>query len=146
MEAWLAHIDEYGKALKEQKRPDLTQDRVKLMTMHGAKGLEFDTVFVIHGNEGCIPYKKAKLETEIEEERRLFYVAMTRAKNKLVISYVKEKTERMRILPVLWRNYSSSKSSKSWVSIHSSKASATASYSSSSSMFSSSGSSGSFSM
>ena len=91
MEAWLAHIDEYGKALKEQKRPDLTQDRVKLMTMHGAKGLEFDTVFVIHGNEGCIPYKKAKLETEIEEERRLFYVAMTRAKNKLVISYVKEK-------------------------------------------------------
>ena len=59
--------------------------------MHGAKGLEFDTVFVIHGNEGCIPYKKAKLETEIEEERRLFYVAMTRAKNKLVISYVKEK-------------------------------------------------------
>ena len=59
--------------------------------MHTAKGLEYHTVFIISCNEGVIPYKKAKLESEIEEERRLFYVAMTRAKEKLVISYPKEK-------------------------------------------------------
>ena len=59
--------------------------------MHAAKGLEFDTVFVIEANEGSCPYKKATADEEIEEERRLFYVAMTRAKRKLVISYVKEK-------------------------------------------------------
>ena len=61
------------------------------MTMHAAKGLEFDTVFVIEANEGSCPYKKAIADEEIEEERRLFYVAMTRAKRKLIISYVKEK-------------------------------------------------------
>ena len=64
---------------------------VSLMTMHGAKGLEYDTVFIIGSNEGVIPYKKAILDADIEEERRMFYVAMTRAKRKLVISYVKTK-------------------------------------------------------
>ena len=43
------------------------------------------------GNEGSVPYRKAKLKEEIEEERRMFYVAMTRAKSRLIISYVKEK-------------------------------------------------------
>ena len=61
------------------------------MTIHAAKGLEFDTVFIIQANEGQIPYKKAKEDQEIEEERRLFYVAMTRAKNMLKICYVKMK-------------------------------------------------------
>ena len=59
--------------------------------MHGAKGLEFDTVYVIAANEGAIPYKKAQIEDEVEEERRLFYVAMTRAKRQLTIIYPKEK-------------------------------------------------------
>ena len=57
--------------------------------LHAAKGLEFDTVFMIQCNEGVIPYKKAKLDAELEEERRMFYVAMTRAKRKLIISYAK---------------------------------------------------------
>ena len=48
-------------------------------------------VFIIEGNEGSIPYRKARRKEELEEERRLFYVAMTRAKDKLIISYVKEK-------------------------------------------------------
>ena len=61
------------------------------MTLHASKGLEFDTVFVIEADEGSSPYKKAVTDEEIEEERRLFYVAMTRAKRKLIISYVKEK-------------------------------------------------------
>jgi superfamily I DNA/RNA helicase len=59
--------------------------------MHGAKGLEFHTVFVIAANEDICPYKKAETTEEVEEERRLFYVAMTRAKKRLVISYSKER-------------------------------------------------------
>ncbi len=86
MEEWFEHVESYKAVLEKQE----TQG-VFLMTMHGAKGLEYELVFILEGNEGSIPYKKAKLAEEIEEERRLFYVAMTRAKQKLIISYVKEK-------------------------------------------------------
>ena len=88
---WFEPIESYGKMLKEQNKKNGEKEGVNLMTMHAAKGLEFDTVFVIEANEGSCPYKKATADEEIEEERRLFYVAMTRAKRKLVISYVKEK-------------------------------------------------------
>lgn len=88
---WFEHIESYGKMLKEQNKKNGEKEGVNLMTMHAAKGLEFDTVFVIEANEGSCPYKKATADEEIEEERLLFYVAMTRAKRKLVISYVKEK-------------------------------------------------------
>ena len=88
---WFEDIESYGKMLKEQNKKNGEKEGVNLMTMHAAKGLEFDTVFVIEANEGSCPYKKATADEEIEEERRLFYVAMTRAKRKLVISYVKEK-------------------------------------------------------
>lgn len=65
-------------------------DCVKLMTAHASKGLEFNTVFIIGAQEGSFPHKNA-IETcsfkAIEEERRLFYVAMTRAEEKLYITY-----------------------------------------------------------
>ncbi|MFR7359122.1 MAG: ATP-dependent helicase [Dorea longicatena] len=104
---WFEHIESYGKMLKEQNKKNGEKEGVNLMTMHAAKGLEFDTVFVIEANEGSCPYKKAIADEEIEEERRLFYVAMTRAKRKLVISYVKKKTGKIFSLPVLYPNYSS---------------------------------------
>ena len=88
---WFEHIESYGKMLKEQNKKNGEKEGVNLMTMHAAKGLEFDTVFVIEANEGSCPYKKATTDEEIEEERRLCYVGITRAKEKLVISYVKEK-------------------------------------------------------
>ena len=93
MEEWFRYTDEYGRNLREQQRrkSDENREGISLMTMHSAKGLEFDTVFILGANEGVTPYKKAKLEEEIEEERRMFYVAMTRAKEKLVITYVKTK-------------------------------------------------------
>lgn len=95
LEEWFRHVDSYRERLAEKKRrnPD-EKEGVSLLTMHGAKGLEFDTVFILGANEGIIPYKKALAEQGEEEERRLFYVAMTRAKNRLVISYVKEKNGR----------------------------------------------------
>ncbi|MDD3403183.1 MAG: ATP-dependent helicase [Hespellia sp.] len=92
LEEWLEHISEYAVEIKKQMQHRQEQQRgIHLMTMHSAKGLEFTNVFVIGANEGNMPYKKAKLDKEIEEERRLFYVAMTRAKEELIISYVKTK-------------------------------------------------------
>lgn len=92
IEDWFAHIEEYTRELKKQAEfRQENPNAVSFITMHSAKGLEFDTVFVIGANEKITPYKKAETVEEIEEERRLFYVAMTRAKKRLVISYTKEK-------------------------------------------------------
>ena len=88
---WFNHVEKYRELLKGQNQKKADAEGVSLMTMHAAKGLEFDTVFIIEGNEGSTPYKKAQSDEEIEEERRLFYVAMTRAKRKLTVCYVKEK-------------------------------------------------------
>ena len=60
---------------------------VHLMTMHASKGLEFDTVFLPDLNEGILPGSHSAGDGDIEEERRLFYVAMTRAREKLYLSY-----------------------------------------------------------
>ena len=69
---------------------DFTQEKgVLVITMHSSKGLEFDTVFIPDLNEGIFPGRKAKTREQIEEERRLFYVAITRARNQLHILYVK---------------------------------------------------------
>ena len=89
---WFAHIEEYTNALKmRQQKREMDAPGVRLMTMHAAKGLEFDTAFIVQANEGRIPYKKSLKEMGEEEERRLFYVAMTRAKDVLKITYVKIK-------------------------------------------------------
>lgn len=64
---------------------------VNFMTMHSSKGLEFKVVFVCDVCEGVIPYNRAVLDEEIEEERRMFYVAMTRAKEKLYLLYPKHR-------------------------------------------------------
>lgn len=65
---------------------------VTLMTIHTAKGLEFDNVFIIGMEEGLFPHSKSMLDLdEIEEERRLAYVAMTRARKKLYLSYATQR-------------------------------------------------------
>ena len=61
------------------------------MTMHSSKGLEFRVVFILDANEGVTPHHKAFLDADMEEERRMFYVAMTRAKERLHVYYVKER-------------------------------------------------------
>ena len=62
-----------------------------LSTMHGSKGLEFGVVFIPTVNEGVIPYRKSIQAGNLEEERRMLYVAMTRAKKHLHLSFVKER-------------------------------------------------------
>lgn len=93
---WEIHIAKYTQELEEQqakarKIKGERENKVQLMTIHSAKGLEFEDVFVIHANEGEIPHQKAEKKEEIEEERRLFYVALTRTKNNLCISYITQK-------------------------------------------------------
>ena len=57
------------------------------MTFHMSKGLEFKVVFIIDANDGIVPHKKSIRSCDIETERRLFYVAMTRAKDDLHILF-----------------------------------------------------------
>ena len=88
---WFVHMDEYKDELIEARKKSNENDKgVRLMTFHSSKGLEFDIVYIIDVNEGSVPYKKAKGVDEIEEERRMFYVAMTRARKKLCICYCVE--------------------------------------------------------
>lgn len=65
--------------------------RVSLMTMHAAKGMEFPVVFVTGLEDGVTPYCKENAENDMEEERRLFYVAMTRAKERLFLTHSAER-------------------------------------------------------
>lgn len=90
-EEWFTHIEEYRRELKKlahEREGD--RDCVTFATLHSAKGLEFTKVYLIDANEGIMPYKKAVLKPDVEEERRLFYVGMTRAKESLAICSVKK--------------------------------------------------------
>lgn len=91
LEEWKDYIEQYEEALKttgEEKQG------VHIITMHACKGLEYPIVFLPDCNEGKIPHKKAALPDEIEEERRMFYVAMTRAKEQLEITYIEDKLKK----------------------------------------------------
>ncbi|MFQ9151680.1 MAG: 3'-5' exonuclease [Blautia sp.] len=72
-----------------------------LTTLHSSKGLEFPVVFIVDINEGTIPHRKATLEADLEEERRMFYVGMTRARERLHLYYAKERYGKNRYFQVL---------------------------------------------
>ncbi len=74
------------------------RELVTLSTIHAAKGLEFRKVYLVGASEGLLPFHLAKSESEIDEERRLTYVAITRAKQSLVISHSKQNGELSRFL------------------------------------------------
>lgn len=88
---WFAYIDEYGTKLRESYAAMDKQNAVILTTMHSSKGLEYPVVYIIDANEEITPHKKAVFAPEIEEERRMFYVAMTRAKRRLNIYYARKR-------------------------------------------------------
>lgn len=119
-EEWFSHMKEFREELlrKKERRPGASQggaasgtdrngeasgaagdgpedeDQVRLMTFHAAKGLEFPLVFIIDVNEGVVPHRKAGSRPEREEERRMFYVAMTRARDELIVCTCKKRFRR----------------------------------------------------
>jgi DNA helicase II / ATP-dependent DNA helicase PcrA len=70
---------------------DNKMEAVSLMTLHASKGLEFECVFITGCEEGLIPYSLYNAGTDKEEEKRLFYVGMTRAKKLLYLTYAKSR-------------------------------------------------------
>ena len=92
VEAWYEHLTAYKERLLEQRgKKERDPDAITLATLHSAKGLEFQEVFLVDVNEGTIPHRKASMEADLEEERRLFYVGMMRAKDRLHLFYVRER-------------------------------------------------------
>ncbi|MDR1560152.1 MAG: ATP-dependent helicase [Clostridiales bacterium] len=98
-EEFTAHMERAAATAKKQKLGKINERGnehrlcVLLSTMHSAKGLEFDSVFIAGAVEGYIPHERSKTEPEIEEERRLFYVGLTRAKRYLCVSVIKKRHE-----------------------------------------------------
>ncbi len=92
LENFMEHIS----VQTEQDDMDIEQkDRITIMTVHNAKGLEFENVFITGMEDGVFPHKSALSTTyELEEERRLFHVAITRAKKRVIITYAKERSIR----------------------------------------------------
>lgn len=92
-EEWFAYMEQYKRELEEQfkRQNDRKVDAVQIVTMHESKGLEYDEVYIPDANEGVMPHNKAVLDADVEEERRMFYVAMTRARKKVHIYYAKER-------------------------------------------------------
>ncbi len=94
---WIKHTESGGDLpdflqhifLLADKSDDDPSGQVRLMTVHAAKGLEFDHVYVIGMEDGIFPHASALEENRMEEERRLMYVAMTRARFHLTLSYAR---------------------------------------------------------
>ncbi len=86
--------------LREQTEAISEKTKISLMTIHAAKGLEFNTVFLAGVEDGALPHFLSKEDKHlIEEERRLFYVAMTRAKKRLILTHVKENSPFIETIP-----------------------------------------------
>ena len=89
---WFDYMEEYKEKLKEHAEQNRRQrEAITVSTLHSVKGLEFDRVYILNVNEGSIPYHKAVLDAEMEEERRMFYVGMTRAREKLELYFIRER-------------------------------------------------------
>lgn len=95
---WLTHIgNSFNEDMNKRNGREIIKDKninydnnanqIHFHTMHCSKGLEYRYVFITDVCEGIIPYERSSLDCEVEEERRMFYVAMTRAKEKLYLLY-----------------------------------------------------------
>ena len=97
-------LDEYLENVSLLSAVDMEDDedasnRITLMTVHSSKGLEFPLVFLCGAQEGILPLEKADYPTDLEEERRLFFVGMTRARDQLILTYVKEPSPFLEDMP-----------------------------------------------
>ena len=93
-------LTEYMRELDERERSghEPTKDAVTLATVHGTKGLEWSEVYLVGANRGVFPISYAVSDKDIAEERRLFYVALTRAKDSLQVSYFSEPSEFLAVI------------------------------------------------
>lgn len=80
-------LQDYIQAVEEYVWP-VSESGVRVCTMHASKGLEYDVVYIPDVNEGNIPWHEARTEAAVEEERRLLYVGMTRAREKLCLLWI----------------------------------------------------------
>ena len=87
-EALEEHILLYERELEHAAAKKPGEGCVSLLTMHASKGLEYDAVYLPDCNEGTVPHKKSMKGEQVEEERRMFYVAMTRARKRLILTWV----------------------------------------------------------
>lgn len=87
-------MEELSRQMKEQSKQKGNTHGVTLTTFHGAKGLEFGAVFLPSLAEGIIPYEKGRKGSVLEEERRLFYVGLTRTKDRLFLSFTENRYEK----------------------------------------------------
>ncbi len=96
LEAWEKHITQYREELQKQNQRDRkkAKEGVMISTLHASKGMEYAQVYILDVNEGVIPYHKAILEADLEEERRMLYVGMTRAEKELHLYAVRERYEK----------------------------------------------------
>ncbi len=83
-------LERWMSSIAETDEENIEEDNIKIMTMHSAKGLEFEAVFIVDVNQGIIPTSKAVRNRDYEEERRVLYVAVTRAKKILGLYAVTE--------------------------------------------------------
>jgi DNA helicase II / ATP-dependent DNA helicase PcrA len=82
---YLGHVDMLGRVMRDARRETGREGALNLMTLHGAKGLEFHSVWIIGCTEGLLPHLRAVTPEQLEEERRLFYVGCTRAAERLTV-------------------------------------------------------------
>jgi superfamily I DNA/RNA helicase len=92
-------IEEITLDTEREEEEENTGDAVTLITMHSCKGLEFPHVFIVGLEDGLLPHSRSKAEGTLDEERRLFYVAVTRAMQTLTISHCGGRKKYGQVLP-----------------------------------------------
>lgn len=101
LEGFLEEITLSTEEDRDEGDEQASKDRVILMTLHSAKGLEFPRVYLVGAEEGLLPHQRSVDEDTVEEERRLMYVGITRAKRQLTITRVKSRAKYGRREPCL---------------------------------------------
>lgn len=103
LDEWKKAIEAYREKLSQSRRQRQERSGVMVSTLHASKGMEYDSVYILDIVEGMIPYHRAVLDADLEEERRMLYVGMTRAKKLLHLCSVRERYGRSVEVSRFWR-------------------------------------------
>jgi superfamily I DNA/RNA helicase len=94
-----AFLEEISLDTEREEEDESPGDAVTLITMHSCKGLEFPQVYIVGMEDGLLPHSRSKTEGTLDEERRLFYVAVTRAMQTLTISHCAGRKKYGQVMP-----------------------------------------------